>query len=113
MVQIFNVLAQIFSAVERLTLGHEVHSQSSEEHNEVDRAEWRKLLRSFTNVKTLHIEGGLVGKLSRCLLLEDGEHPLEVLPELQELTYSGSGNNNAFTSFTDARRNAGRPVALK
>jgi hypothetical protein len=111
--QIFNALSQICSAVEHLTLVHEVHSQSSEEHNGVDRIEWRKLLRSFSNVKTLFIEDGLVMELSRCLRLDDGEHPLEVLPELQELTYSGSGNaDDAFTPFIDARLNAGRPVTL-
>jgi hypothetical protein len=111
--QIFNALSQLFTAVEHLTLGHEVHSQSSEEHNEVDRAEWRKLLRSFRNVKTLRIGNGLVGELSRCLRLEDGELPLEVLPELQELTYSRSGNaGDAFASFADSRQNAGRPVTL-
>jgi hypothetical protein len=111
--QIFNALTQIFSAVEHLTLAHKVHSRSSEEHNEVDRAEWRKLLRSFSNVKTLLIKDGLVGELSRCLRLEDGEHPLELLPELQELTYSGSGNaNDVFTSFIDARQNTRRPVTL-
>jgi hypothetical protein len=111
--QIFNALSQIFSAVEHLTLVHRVHSQSSEEHNEVERTEWHKLLRSFSNVKTLRIEDGPVMELSRCLRLDDGEHPLELLPELQELTYSGSGNaNDAFTSFIDARLNAGRPVTL-
>jgi hypothetical protein len=111
--QIFNALSQIFSAVEHLTLAHDVHSRSSEEHNKVDRTEWRKLLRSFSNVKTLDIEDGLVSELSRCLRLDDGEHPLDVLPELQELTYSGSDNaNNAFTSFVDTRQNAGRPVTL-
>jgi hypothetical protein len=111
--QITNVLSQIFSAVEHLTLSYEAHSQSSEEHNEVDRAEWRKLLRSFTNVKTLRIDNGLVKELSRCLRLEDEEDLLELLPELQKLTYSGSGNaNDAFTSFIDARQNADRPVTL-
>jgi hypothetical protein len=111
--QIFNALSQMFSAVEHLTLSHNVHSRSTEEHNEVDRTEWRKLLRSFTNVKTLRIEDGLVGELSRCLPLEDGEHPLELLPELQELTYSESDSvKDAFTSFIDARRNAGHPVTL-
>jgi hypothetical protein len=111
--QISNALSQIFSAVEHLTLEHEVHSQSSEEHNEVERAEWRKLLRSFSNVKTLDIEDGLVGELSRCLRLEDGEHPLELLPELQELTYpGGSDADHAFTPFIDARQSAGRPVTL-
>jgi len=109
--QIFNALSEIFSAVEHLTLAHEVHSRSSEEHNEVDRTEWRKLLRSFSNVKTLAIEDGLVGELSRCLRLEDGEDSLELLPELQVLTYSGGSDaEDAFTPFIDARQNAGCPV---
>jgi hypothetical protein len=112
--QIFDALSQIFSSVEHLTLAQDVLSRSSREHNEVDRTEWRKLLRSFSNVKTLRIDDGLVRELSRCLRLGDGEHPLELLPELQELTYSysGSGNANAFTSFIDARQNAGRRVTL-
>jgi hypothetical protein len=108
--QISNLLSLMFSTVEHLALGHEEHGRSSEEHNEVERTEWRKLLRSFSNVKTLRIEKGLVGELSRCLQLEDGELPLGLLPELQELTYTGSANT--FSSFTDARQNAGRPVAL-
>jgi hypothetical protein len=111
--QISNALSQVFSVVEDLTLGHEVHSQSSEEHNDVDRIEWRNLLRSFSNVKILRIEDGLVEELSRCLRLEDGELPLELLPGLQELEYFGSRDaGNAFTSFIDARQNAGRPVTL-
>jgi hypothetical protein len=94
----------VFSAVDHLTFLYEVHSQSSEEHNDVDRIEWRKLLRSFSNVKTLRVEDGLVNELSRCLKLEDGELPLELLPELQELTYSGSGDGgDVFTSFINSR----------
>jgi hypothetical protein len=111
--QICNALSQVFSAVEHLTLRHGVHSQSSEEHNDVDRIEWRNLLRSFGNVKTLGVENGLIEELSRCLRLEDGELPLELLPELQELIYIGSRNTgDAFTSFIDTRQNAGHPVAL-
>ena len=113
--RICNALSQVFSAVEFLTLEHEVHSQSTEEHNDVDRIEWHNLLRPFSNVKTLLIEDGLVEQLSRCLQLEDGERelPLELLPELQELKCSGSGDaGNAFASFIDSRRNAGRPVTL-
>jgi hypothetical protein len=111
--QICNALSQVFSAVEHLTLEHKVHSQSSEEHNDVDRIEWRDLLRSFSNVKILRVKDGLVEELSRCLRLEDGEFPLELLPELQELTYFGSGNTgDAFTTFIDARQSAGRPVTL-
>ena len=111
--QIFNSLSQLSSAVEHLTLKHVVHSRSSEGHNEVDRTEWRKLLRPFRNVKTLWIGNGLVEQLSRCLELEDGELPMELLPELQELTYSRSGDTgDAFTSFINARQNAGRPVTV-
>jgi hypothetical protein len=113
MAQIFNSLSQIFSAVEHLALEHNVHRQSSEEHNEVDRTEWRKFLRSFRNVKTLRIRNALVKDLSLCLGLEDRELPLELLPELQEITYYRSADTrDAFASFIDARRNAGRPVTL-
>ena len=111
--QICNALSQAFSAVEHLTLGHEVQSQSSEEHSDVDRIEWRNLLRSFSNVKTLCIVDRLVGELSHCLRLEDGELPLELLPELQELRYFGSRDiRDAFASFIHVRQNAGRPITL-
>ena len=111
--QIFNSLRSLFSAVEHLTLEHEVHSQSSEEHDEADRTKWRQLLGSFRNVKTLRIAEGLVEELSRCLELDDGELPLELLPELQELIYVGSGHTGEpFTSFIDARQVAGRPLTL-
>ena len=111
--QIFNSLGQMFSAVEHITLEHQVHSQSSGEHNQVDRNEWRKLLSPFSNTKTLQIGDGLVEDLSRCLELEDGEGPLELLPKLQELTYFGrGGTDDVFTSFIDARQNADRPVSL-
>ena len=110
--QICNDLSPVLSTVEHLTLRHEVHGQSSEEQSDGDRVEWRKLLRSFSNVKTLRVEEGLVDELSRCLRLEDGELPLELLPELQELTYFGSPDSagNAFTSLIDSRQNTGRPV---
>jgi hypothetical protein len=111
--QIFNLLSPLFSAVEHLTLEHEVHTRSSEEHNEADRTEWRQLLGSFRNVKTLRIAEGLVEEVSRCLELDDGEFPLELLHELQELTYIGSGNTgDVFTSFIGARQDAGRPLTL-
>ena len=113
MAQISNALSQAFSAVGHLTFRHNIHRQSSVEHNTVDRIEWLNLLRSFGNVKTLRIKDGLVEELSRCLRLEDGELALELLPELQELTYYGSRDtDDAFTSFIDARQSAGRPVTL-
>jgi hypothetical protein len=116
MAQISNSLSQMFSTVEHLDLQHRVvgvQGKSSEEHNEIDRAEWRKLLRPFSNVKTLRIETGLVRELSHCLELKDGEFPLEVLPELQKLGYHESGDTgDAFNSFIDARQNTVRPVTL-
>lgn len=55
----------------------------------------------------------LVEPNHRYLQLEDGKLPLELLAELQELTYSGSGGiGDTFTSFTGTRQNAGRPVTL-
>jgi hypothetical protein len=65
--QFFNAPCKMFSAVEHLTLTHNLHLRSSREHNEVDRTKWRKLLRSFNNVKTLCVHCGLIGELSRCL----------------------------------------------
>ena len=57
-------------------------------------------------MKTLCInDAGLVGELSRCLRLNDGE--------LQELMLSeSSAVGDAYTKFIDARKNAGRPVTL-
>jgi hypothetical protein len=111
--QICNTLSPVLLTVEHLTFDYWVHRQSSEEHDVVDRTQWRQLLRSFRDVKTLHIPKRLVRELSRCLQLDDEELPLELLPELQELTFlGGSDVDNAFTTLIDARRNAGRPVAL-
>jgi hypothetical protein len=113
MAQIFDSFSQIFSTVEHLTLYTLYHEVSAEEHNEVDRTEWRKLLGSLSNAKTLHIDDRLVKELCRSLRLDDGEHPLELLPELQVLTFSGVGDTgDAITPFVDARQNAGRPVTL-
>ena len=108
MAQIFNSLSQTLSTVENLALENMV-----QEHNEVDRTEWHNLLRSFSYVKTLRVDKELVNELSRSLRLGEGEHPLELLPELQELTYLGSGDTgNPFASFINARQNAGHPVTI-
>ena len=80
--QIFNTLSQVLLTVEHLTFDYRVHSLLSEEHDVVDRTQWRQLLRSFRNVKTLRIPDGLV----------------------KELTFSGGSDvDNAFTTFIDAR----------
>jgi len=108
--QISKSSIQVFSVVEHLTL---VHGRSSEERNEADGTEWREFLRSFSNVKTLNVDDGLVKEVSRCLQMYDGELLLVLLPELRELTYPRSSDtDDIFTSFIDARRNAGRPITL-
>ena len=114
MAQIFNSLSQAFSALVHLTLrmGKGNLLPGSDGRHGVDRTEWRRLLRSFGNVKTLFVDGPLVAELSRCLRLEDGELPLELLPELQELVYSGIGNGDAFSPFIETRWDAGRHVVL-
>ena len=113
--QIFNQLRAIFSAVDDLTLEYERYFISPEWHHEADRRQWRELLGSFSNVKVLRVGIGddFVGQLSRSLQLEEGESPLELLPELKELSYSAfDDDGDAFMGFVDARRNVGRPVTL-
>ena len=111
--QIFNSLSQIFSALEHLTFSYKARDLSSEEHDEVDRTECRRILRSFSNVETLRIEDGLDEEIARCLRLEDGQLPLDLLPELHELTYSrNSDTDNKFASFINARQKAGYSITL-
>ena len=113
--QIFNMAGKVFTSVENLTLMSRCR-WPFQEHNDVDRTEWHKILRSFSNVKALHVHDGLIGDLSRCLRLEGGEDPSELLPELQELVFPmrgySTGESDAFASFINARQNAGRPVTL-
>jgi len=112
--QILNTLRSVFSSVEHLTLEDERYAISSEQRDGVNHAQWRKLLESFNNVKTLLVDAGLVGDLS-CSLLDDGESsPAELfLPELKEVSYSTTDDaGDLFTRFIDARQKAGRPVTL-
>ncbi len=113
MAQILNALDQRFSEVEHLTF-EDLHDRLFPgDNNEVDRSEWRKFLRPFRNAKTLSVSNGLVEDISRSLRLEDGDPPLELLPELQELRYFGSGHGgDKFKPFIDGRQNAGRPINL-
>ncbi|KAI0286302.1 hypothetical protein BC826DRAFT_95114 [Russula brevipes] len=108
--QVFSELSPVFSAVEHLTLETEEHRVRSAMQSEVD---WRRLLRSLSNVKTLHVADGLALEVSRSLQLRDGESPMELLPKLEQLSFSGKGDvGNAFSPFIDARQNAGSPVLL-
>jgi hypothetical protein len=110
--QIFNVLSPLLSDVVDITLDYREHTLSSEWHNQANRTQWRELLGSFRNVKTLRVHNGLVRDLSCCLQL-DGKPPLELLPELTELVCPvGSVHNKIFSAFVHEREVAGRPVNL-
>jgi hypothetical protein len=111
--QILGTLSPVLSVVEDLKVDHWEHSLSSEWHNEVDRALWRELLRPFSGVKTLREDEELIRELSRSLRSEDGEMPLEFLPNLLELQCFGGGHTeDTFTPFINGRQTAGRPVRL-
>jgi hypothetical protein len=109
--QIFRTLRTVFSTVEHLTLEFLRYPESSEA-NEADRTQWRELLRSFGNVKIFRVNNDFHGQISRSLGLDDGESPLELLPELKELHYHRYLDRKAFDAFIDARQDAGRPVTL-
>jgi hypothetical protein len=110
--QIFNVLSPLLSAVAELNLDYREHTLSSEGHNQADSTQWRGLLGSFRNVKTLRVHKGLVGELSRSLQL-DGESSLDLLPELNELVCSaGSVDDKTFSAFIHEREAAGKPINL-
>jgi hypothetical protein len=107
--QIFNTLAPVLSVVEQVTLSH-VHVQSSDE---VDRIQWRELLRPFGNVKTLHVQDNLVTGISRSLRSEGEEQPLELLPNLKKVGYFvGNDARDALAALLHEREAAGHPVSL-
>ena len=111
--QVFQAFNTVFSVVEHLTLDDFRYHMSSEWNNEADRIPWRKLLEPFGKVKNLFVDGRLVKQLSGALQPGEEESPTELLPELQEISYSTSGSSrNMFTQFVDTRQKAGRPVTV-
>ncbi len=111
--QVFHTLRTKFSVVEHLTLEYNRYRISSEWNNEADRTQWRELFGAFGKVKTLRMDWALVEQLSRSLQPSEGESPTELLPELQELSYSAFGFSfDAFTPFVDARQKAGHAVTV-
>jgi hypothetical protein len=116
-VQILDTLSPVLSGVDNLALIHLAHNRLSELPDEVDRTQWRKLFRPFSNVKALSVPESLSGRISRSLRSEDGEMPLELLPNLRFLRHpdgGGYGNiyGNIFASFINERRAAGHRVDL-
>jgi hypothetical protein len=113
--QIFDALRIAFSTVEHITLRYESGFTPLEDwQNTTDRTQWRELLRSFGNVKTLRLpNNGPVTQVSHSLRIDDEESSMELLPELKKLEYFASvDTGDTFTSFIDARQKAGHPVAL-
>jgi len=110
-VQISDGIKAAFSEVELLILENET---SLEWHKELaDPTQWRTFLGSFSNVRTLRVSGGRVEELAHALQPDDGETPIELLPELRVLSYSmGSYVGESCRSFLAVRRKAGRPVTL-
>jgi len=101
----------LFSRAEHLNLKYDRYFISSEWNDEADRTQWRELLRTFDNAKTLSIEYELIGQLSRSLQPGEGESPMDLLPELQKLSYYALGpSDDSFAPFIEARKRAGRLV---
>jgi F-box-like len=109
-VQLLRVLSPVLSVVEQVTFSYKKHNKSPEWHNDVDRRHWRELLRSFTNAKAIHVQDDVVDKILRSLPSDDGEPPLELLPNLEKVGYSG--DSGALDAFLNERQVAGRPVSL-
>jgi hypothetical protein len=110
--QVFHALKTVLSAVEDLTLKYNRHNVLPELNRQADRTHWCEVFRLFGKVKTLRVEYGLVEQVSRALQPGEGESPMELLPELEELSYSTRSASGAFTLFIDARQKAGRPLTV-
>ena len=55
-------------------------------------------------MKTLQVANKLISQLSHSLQLEDGESPVELLPELKELSFSNARVlDYSFTPLVNAR----------
>lgn len=112
-VQIFNALGTVISVVDHLTLEFLRYPISPTTNNRADATEWRNLLRLFSNVKTLHIDDDFREQISGALVLDNGESPTDLFPELKVLKYTVIRvPNYTFHAFADARESTGRPVTL-
>jgi len=112
-VQIFNALGTVISVVDHLTLEFLRYPISPTTNNRTDATEWRNLLRLFSNVKTLHIDDDFREQISGALVLDNGESPTDLFPELRVLKYTVIRvPNYTFHAFADARESTGRPVTL-
>jgi hypothetical protein len=112
MTQIVNAFDTVFSVVENLSIVYSTRIPIPEVHSVVDHTQWRTLFGSFSNVKTLCVLGNIDREDSGFLKLDDGESPMVLFPELNELSIPARAVGDVITSFIDARRNTDRPVTL-
>jgi F-box-like len=110
--QILDALSPVLSVTEKLTLKN--YPFPTWFMTRMSRTQWRGLLRSFSNVKELHMETTLRvyngPSLGHSLCTEEGDLPL--LPNLEEVICYKSDDKNAFTPFINEREAVGRPVRL-
>jgi hypothetical protein len=113
-VQFLATLSPVLPVVKKVTFSYREHKQSSEWHNNFDRRQWRDLLRPFTDAKTIRVHDDLIRTLFRALPSINGEPPLELLPKLKEVGYSGgSDGRDALNGFLNERQVAGHPIKLR
>jgi hypothetical protein len=113
-VQFFGTLSPVLSVVEQVSLSYDEHYHPSAWDNNIDRSQWRELLRPFSNAKTIHVDDSLISRIFRSLPSDDGEPPLELLPNLEEIGYSGGSDaRDALTRFLNERQLSGHPVSLR
>ena len=111
--QVFHTLRTAFSTAEHITLQYKRHSIASRFNIDANRTQWRELLGHFSKVKTIVVDDELVGQLAHSLQPGEAESPMELLPELQELSYYGAYvSRDVFAQFIDARQKAGHPVTV-
>ena len=112
--QVFDGVREMFTEVASLTLEDKTSSEYLDEFAIRARSEWRKLLRSFNQVRTPHVSGDdFIEGLSRSLQPRDGESAIGLLPMLS--VFSCPKDSRIVEScglFLAARRDAGHPVTI-
>ena len=110
--QIFSRMRTALSAAKYLRLEFRRSYTSLEANNEADCTQWRELLGTFNNVRTLRVNVDYLGQISRALQADNGELPSKLFPNLRKLEYSARGGN-PFATFANVHTNAaGLPVTL-
>jgi len=113
-IQCFRALERFLSAVKGLTLDLDKDGMPSDWDNSLDSVLWHQLLLPFSSVKKLQIGSPLTSELSGALKPDAAGLAWNLLPKLQRLKVQIKANDarRAFSTFTESRRLAGRPVDL-